>query len=296
MRAELRISLAAAFALATLSASRANAFCRTTTDATPADYDARNGGCATTGVPVYQPSQCLAYRLTKESRVIPNAVLSDKLARAFAAWTAPNATCTPGISTIELAPWPDPLVVGYTIGQPGQNFVGVRESWPYDEATLSLPSLRYNVGTGDPRRRRRDQRSRGVVVRRHGGARQSRSAECSRRTAGHVLGFAHSDVEGATMISTYANGSIEERTLEADDQAAVCTVYPNRSQRLAATGLVPSTACNLAAGSCSDAQISHGCSTMPSPRSTGAGAGLLVALGITLAARRGRRRNDGSAR
>lgn len=45
--------------------------------------------------------------------------------------------------------------------------------------------------------------------------------------AGHVLGLDHSDVSGATMMAVGEGvGFLDLRTLEADDQAGLCAIYP----------------------------------------------------------------------
>jgi hypothetical protein len=44
--------------------------------------------------------------------------------------------------------------------------------------------------------------------------------------AGHVLGIYHSDWATSTMASGYDSGSVESRTLEADDIRAICALMP----------------------------------------------------------------------
>jgi hypothetical protein len=108
--------------------------------------------------------------------------------------------------------------------------------------------------------------------------------------AGHMLGLAHSDVERSAMKATYDLGSIELRTITADDQAGVCAIYPNRAQRRTADGLVASTACDLAAsesdGTCGEPRLFHGCSAsagaVPGGAASAAGASLLLAVGAVL--------------
>jgi hypothetical protein len=46
---------------------------------------------------------------------------------------------------------------------------------------------------------------------------------------GHVLGLAHSDVQGATMAATTGAGEISKRTLAPDDLAGICAVYQVRN-------------------------------------------------------------------
>lgn len=43
---------------------------------------------------------------------------------------------------------------------------------------------------------------------------------------GHLLGLAHSDNKSAVMYDTTYQGEISKRTLHADDELGVCTIYP----------------------------------------------------------------------
>lgn len=292
--AELRFVSVVAFVVASLYASRGDAFCRTTTVHSPGDLDAVSDGCWNSGIPLYHPSQCLAYRLTKESPVIPNAVLSDTFARAFAAWTARNPTCAPGITPIELPPSAEPLVVDYQVGQPAQNLIGVRADWPYGNALLALSTLHFKIDTGEVL---------DVDVEINGTADWSFDGtppagkvdllSALTHEAGHMLGFAHSDVKESAMNPTAISGSVAQRTVTGDDQAAICVAYPNRSQRLASAGLVvASSNCNLATGNpdgtCANPEISHGCSIHSVDGAGTIDAGLLLALGAIAARRRAR--------
>jgi hypothetical protein len=44
--------------------------------------------------------------------------------------------------------------------------------------------------------------------------------------AGHFLGLAHSQVPAATMYAAYSPHSINIRSLDADDEDAVCSLFP----------------------------------------------------------------------
>ena len=78
----LGLAALAALTGALLTSARADAFCRTTTYPVPADHGGAE--CWTQGVALYHPATSLSYRLlTKESSVIPNAVLSAKLSAAW---------------------------------------------------------------------------------------------------------------------------------------------------------------------------------------------------------------------
>ena len=248
-------------------------------------------------MPLYHPSQCLPYQLLQnESAIIPNAILSDRLGRAFATWTAPNATCMPGISGIELAPAADTLIVGYDDDQPNRNLVGVVPTWPHvgGADTLALATLTFRSTTGEVLDV--DVEVNGTVPWAFDApeAHQYDLEAVLTHEVGHMLGLSHSPVLGATMNPTYAAGSIEQRTLTSDDEEGICTVYPSRAQRLAGSGLVPSTACDLAPGApsgCGDPVISHGCATVhPLPSLTSSqGLGIALALLATAAVVRRRR-------
>jgi hypothetical protein len=282
------------FVAVLLATSDADAFCRSTTVSPPADYDATSQGCWAQGKPLYDPAQCVPYRLlTKDSPVIPNAILSEKLARAFSRWTASNPTCTPGIGGIELAPVSAARIVGYTIGQPARNIVGVVPEWTHGDELFALTTLTFKSDSGEIE---------DVDLELNGTARWSFDDATAPdddkvdlqsvlvHEVGHVLGIAHSDASEAQMNPIFQLGELAPKALAADDERAICTVYPNRAQRLAATGLVPSTPCNLAPGgpdgSCGDPQISHGCSSIPIGGDGTTSAGLVLALGAIAIHRR----------
>jgi hypothetical protein len=298
MRAEL-VAIAASVVL--LTSGSARAFCRTTSVPVPPDFDA-SGGCFLQGTPLYHRSSCLPYRLlAKESPRIPNAVLSDKLARAFATWEAPNPVCTPGIGAIELAPVDDLVIANYTTGERGRNVVGVVSPWTHaggQNSTLALSTLTFNADSGEVY---------DVDLEVNGDTAWSFTDKVPAdgfdlqsaitHEVGHMLGFAHSPKPEATMFASYQPGTDTIRDLDRDDQDAVCWVYPTRTQRMSSTGLVPASACNLAPGAanagCSDPAITHGCSIRRAPSgdvSVAFGAAALALLGLS----RLRRRSSGS--
>jgi len=298
---------------AALWSTDASAFCRTRTVATPPDFDPA-ASCFRDGVALYHPSQCLPYRLvTRASPTLPNAVLSDVLARSFAEWTRPNAHCSPGISTIELEPVDRERIVSYAAGQRGDNIVGFVSPWPHGGGqTLALATLTFSAATGEIY---------DVDLEINQDVRWSTSdspttddydlQSALTHEAGHVLAFAHSSDTNATMWASYNPGSIEMRSLEDDDMLAVCDAFPTRFSRTTDQGLVPATACQLAPGAagdgCGDAEIGHGCSVaamgirgirgirggaVATARTPASALGLLTVLAM-FARRRGRRRIDG---
>ena len=74
---------------------------------------------------------------------------------------------------------------------------------------------------------------------------------------GHFLGLAHSAEPDATMYASAPDGETRKRDLDEDDEAALCTVYPDEGAvstctpsgtiRLEAAGPSRSTGCDTAA-------------------------------------------------
>lgn len=282
-------------AIATLSAGRTHAYCRTTTIGTPASS---GGGCLTQGLPVYHPSRCVPYHLLqKESARIPNPALSNALATAFATWSAPSSSCTPGITAVELAPVGDAAVVGYTRGVVGNNVIGVVEPWSHGDAndTLALTTLTFDTDTGaivDV-----DMEIRGDVPWAVTGAPspdQYDLAGALNHEAGHFYGLAHSEDSSSVMHPAAALGSTSGRRLTTDDERAICAVYPSRVARSSSTGLVAATECQLAAttsGTTCDPQIAHGCTMgahTSDPRTTSGALSVCMAAAIFSVVRRRR--------
>jgi hypothetical protein len=96
---------------------------------------------------------------------------------------------------------------------------------------------------------------------------------------GHFLGLAHSNVpcDGtgcATMDATYQKGSEDFRTLEADDIAGICTIYPP-GRSATDNGCMPRHGFSSDCGSSGSKGC---CTTAPGSKSAGNGEGILVAL------------------
>lgn len=311
MRSESRLvgALAAtaasvAIAALTLAPATAHAFCRTTTIPAPPDFDpstAPGDGCFVQGVPLYHQSQCVPYHLlAQESSKVPNAALSDAFAKAFGAWTATNPTCSPGITGIELGVAAGPTIVDYQKAEGGNNVFGVVQgAWAHagGSDTLALSTLTFGSQTGeifDADMEIREDLDWSLTGTPGAGAYDLQAVLT--HEVGHILGLAHAPQVDAVMSASYSPGSIAQRTLTADDQLAICKVYPDRQTRLTSTGLTPSTPCDLSPGTgapgttCGDPVIAHGCSAGASgPSRDGAfvaGLGLLGALAWQLRRRR----------
>lgn len=102
---------------------------------------------------------------------------------------------------------------------------------------------------------------------------------------GHFLGMGHSELPEATMFSVYEGGSAELRTLEPDDIAGICELYPPDD--------VPKDTCNPLpkhgfSPDCRDEQSEGSCSAGRATSGDGSPAALLV-LALVVSARRRRR-------
>ena len=284
----------------------AQAFCRTTTVAVPADFSppATGEGCFAQGLPLYHQSQCIPYHLlTNESAVLPRAALSNAFAQAFSAWTSSNATCSPGVSGIELGPVNATKIVEYVIGQRGNNVFGVVQGpWPHagGSDTLSLATLTFNVETGqiyDADMEIREDLPWSLAGQPSAGSYDLQAALT--HEVGHVLGLAHAQHPDAVMAPSYSAASITQRTLSDDDQQGICAVYPDRQTRATSAGVTASTPCDLSPGSaggttCGDPTITHGCAagatSATGPARDGAFVGGLCLLGALAWQIRQRRR------
>lgn len=306
MRTDRLLAALASLAIV-LAPAAADAFCRTRSVPAPPNFSPPPGGpdCFEQGVPLYHLSQCVPYHLlAAESPEIPRAVLSNSLARAFDAWTSPNASCSPGVSAIELGPVTDAIVVDYKIGEHGHNVIGVVEGkWPHadDSETLALATLTFNADTGEVYDA--DLEIRSDVAWSFSETPPSTGYDLDSvltHETGHFLGLSHSSVAGSVMAPTYAPGTTTSRKLGADDALGICAIYPNRQTRSTGTGLLASTSCDLSPGTpgtpstCGDPVITHGCTVGAAPGHSAtelARAGSCLALiGLVLTSARALRR------
>lgn len=103
--------------------------------------------------------------------------------------------------------------------------------------------------------------------------------------AGHFLGVGHTDVPDATMLPAYAQGETSLRTLEPDDVAAICALYPPKNvdegcNPLPRHGFSPA---------CKEEQVEGRCEVAMAPGarpSRGGWLGLLALAGLVARRRR----------
>ncbi|HXI60736.1 MAG TPA: matrixin family metalloprotease [Polyangia bacterium] len=271
----IAVGLLAAVAAATAS-SRAEAFCRTTTcDTCPPPAV----GCVTEGFPLFWPGGCVSYDLQKDaSKWASLDVATTLVDGAFNTWG--SVSCDgqpPSITFMNRGPI-ECAAREFNDGRKTEggnaNIIVFRDDvWPEvsdPASTLALTTVTYN-------------RSNGQIVDADIEINGSQSplstddaasasafdlASILTHEVGHFLGLAHSTepcaADGSdcpTMNALYRRGSTAYRTLEGDDQAGLCAIYPagrtvtdNRClpqggfSALCGTPAPPSGGCALAGG------------------------------------------------
>lgn len=213
------------------SSRDAAAFCRTRTDPVSSD------DCAAQGPSLYWKNQCVTYALNKAASKKADLTKARTIVlNSFAAWTATNPLCTPGVRSIELAPT-DTSKVGYDAKNAvNENIVVFRDdSWPYNDAgnPLALTTVTFNAETGEILDADIEVNSadKGVTAQEPLPATGYDLQSIITHEVGHFFGLAHSHVSGATMEPRYDRGQTGLRTLENDDQKGICTIYPSTDTR-----------------------------------------------------------------
>ena len=108
--------------------------------------------------------------------------------------------------------------------------------------------------------------------------------------SGHFLGLAHSCDVGATMSPSYSMGTTEMRSLEKDDEAAVCAAFPPGIKKVCAPEPRGGLSKCVSDESAEDVQAPPACSLARGPGDVPVGAFLALALPLAWLRRQRRRR------
>lgn len=245
-----RLTTAASGCALLLSASVAQAYCRTTTCDSKTDVCSVNPTtlCPTSGIPLYWPDTCVTFgvhKLASPKRGISFAEAQDASSKAFQTWI--SAKCDllgqhPSIGVVDLGEI-ECDKVEYNYPAPGEDFppgpnanvVIFRDNaWPYVEdtqserTTLALTTITYLRDTGEIVDADIEVNSANVALSTGDANITNDLQSILAHEVGHFFGLAHSEVRGATMNKRYnVNvGDASFRTLSDDDRRGICDLYP----------------------------------------------------------------------
>ncbi len=244
-------------ALASVAIPRtAQAYCRTTTQGVPADYDPSIMGCWTNGYKLYWKNACVSYDLQKDaSRNMSYDDAAAAIATAFSRWTGAACSSSAGglsrasIDVRDFGPI-DCGTVEYNQYGPNQHTIVFRDdSWDHSDSsnTLALTTVTFDPDTGEIFDADMEINS----------AQQTLTPwdpndpyapipangydflSIVTHETGHFLGMAHSDDMKATMYAHYTPGATAMRLLTADDVEGICSIYSPDGTRNASVEAVP---------------------------------------------------------
>jgi hypothetical protein len=251
----MRLSLATVFAFTLLIPSAAHAFCRTTTQQLPQNYNPVNG-CFTDGNVLFWRNQCVGYSINQAaSRTIAYDDAKRIIDLSFDTWM--NVSCkdsgaAPGIAASDLGA-AECDEVRYNSDSANQNLIVFRDdSWPYKDAysTLGLTTVTFNADTGEiydaDMEINSSERNLSITDRVPANGFDLRSVIT--HEAGHFFGLAHATSSSSTMYASYKPGTTALRTLSQDDIDGICTIYPTDMVRTVSAAL--SVDQTIAADSC----------------------------------------------
>lgn len=232
-------TIAGLFSAAVLAASNAGAFCRETTcqiSPTPSGCVGRtdSNGCSDEGSWLYWGKPCLAFSVHvggSPKRGISSDQLEQQVRAAFDQWS--TVACSNGGSpslVVKAFPRASCSEVGFRGDGPNQNLWIFRDdTWlPSIEAdgTLALTTLSVVTNTGEIYDADVELNSHDNAFTLGDASVETDLSSIVLHEAGHVLGIGHSPWSTSTMSDSYVNGSLEARTLEADDENAICAAMP----------------------------------------------------------------------
>jgi hypothetical protein len=302
------LAFAAVSSIGLFAAKNGRAFCRTTTCDTCVP-PAGGGSCVMDGAPLYWPVTCITYDVQQDASKFANFETANAIAdAAFLSWK--NAVCPDGGGpSFELANLGGVACTKHEYNDQQQTYGGNAniivfrdDSWTAtnDPHTLALTTVTYNKNTGEIYDSDIEVNSHIQVGSGGGGISTDTPVPANAfdlqsiltHEAGHFLGLAHSNVGCSpsgcpTMDAVYKTGSDDFRTLDQDDVAGICAVYPAGR---------PATNNECAprhgwASDCGTPGHKGCCSTAPGAASSRGGAGIFAAVvGMGLFAARGRRR------
>jgi hypothetical protein len=245
------------------------------------------------GVPLRWKERCIGFSVQRAgSRVFSAELLAELVAQAFSVWG--EAGCDGGKPHFLVKRQADAICAGpeynfdFNSDVGNANVIMFRDDdWPYPnfEDVLALTTLTYDVETSEIYDADIEINTLGVAFSTSDTDVMYDLLATLQHETGHFLGIAHSPESDATMQATPVYGTLDGRTLSADDVAAVCEIYPPEEPALnASCSPMPhdfSPYCEHTLPPKSDPDPAAGCSTSSAPAR--GGAPLLLGIALTTA-------------
>jgi hypothetical protein len=209
-------------------------YCRTTT----CDNDVVGSRCVPEletdcGLELFWPTSCVGYSVQQDaSSQVDLATARALVAQAFSTWS--QASCEVGVPKItaeDLGPV-SCNQIEYDGEAKNANIIIFRDaSWPYDGgAALALTTVTYALDSGEIRDADIEVNSAEVTLTTGDEDVDVDLQSILTHETGHFLGLAHAPVAAATMNGDYPPNSITLRSLDPDDEAGICALYPPTSE------------------------------------------------------------------
>jgi Matrixin len=266
-----------------VSASTTAAFCRSTT-CSDGNCPRDESGCKTTGQPLFWPGRCVGFSLQREgTENLPLALVRPSIQAGFIAWSdldcsgAGDGSATSSLAFSEL----DDVScrqAEYRAPGPNANIILFQDTkWRYTgpNDTLAKTTVSYDPKTGrilDADIEVNHAYNEITIASDHA---VYDLQSIITHEIGHFIGLDHSSDASATMSASYDQGSTSLRTLESDDIAGACAIYPPDRPAVACS---PTPAGGLADRCLTGAVASSGGCSSAASEPTGGPAGVVLSL------------------
>ncbi len=185
------------------------------------------------GVPLFWPTSCVGYVLQEDASDDFDLERTRALVReAFATWE--SADCEGGGVAIKTEDLGDVSCnqISYDPETKNANVIMFRDDdWPYagGASALAITTVTYAVDSGEIRDVDMEINTEHVSFSTSDGDITVDLLSILTHEAGHFLGLGHSGVSSSTMVVEYPPESISLRSLDDDDVAGLCAIYPPTS-------------------------------------------------------------------
>ncbi len=245
-----------------LASGHAQAFCRTNScdPARGENCTVDTNGCRQGAKPLYWGVNPVPFVVQADGSAknhIDAAAFETVLGAAFSTWATANCGSGkhPTIAAVSMGTTPTDTVE-YTPGQSNANIFMFRDdTWmaTIPGSALALTTVSYDWKTGQIYDADVEVNGTGGNITNGKPTDGADLPSIMTHEIGHFLGLDHSSKKTATMYISYEAGKGNLRTLDPDDVAAICTIYPPPGPSTHSVGTInvveaPLKGCALAAG------------------------------------------------